>query len=68
MKKEIIRTATIQQGRVEMSDSEFRRFLAALGCKPRKGGTLEIHLDSSVYLEDTEDDPTYTVDWRVKSE
>lgn len=68
MKKEILRTATIKQGRVEMSDSEFRRFLAALGCKPRKGGTLEIRLESSHYMEDEDDDPTYAVDWRVKCE
>ena len=67
MKKEILRSAAITQGRTEMSEGEFRNFLNALGYKSRKGELLEIRLDSEAYDED-DDKRVYHVNWRVKAE
>lgn len=71
MKREVLRTATIQQGRAEMNETEFRRFLTAIGFKPRKGGTFEVRVDSEVFGADEDDDDdeaTYVLNWRVKTE
>ena len=68
MKREILRTASIVQGRTEMSESEMRQFLRALGYKGGgKGHSLEIRLDSEVY-DDDDGGRSYLVNWRVKAE
>ena len=68
MKRQILRTASIVQGRTEMSEREMRQFLHALGYKGGKGNTtLEIRLDSECYDED-DDRRVYHVNWRVKAE
>jgi len=67
MKREILRSAMIQQGRTQMNESEFRHFLSALGCKTRKDSTMELRLDTSCY-EDENEKMVYTVNWRVATE
>ena len=66
MKREVLRQASIVQGRTVMSEKELRHFINALGYKGPKG-SFEVRLDSEVYTDD-EGNSTYTLNWRVKAE